>query len=39
MPDTLPLFPLHYLEVQGLNESTLGDDIRVVGSCSQTKED
>ena len=24
----LPLFPLKYLEVQGLNESTLGDDIR-----------
>ena len=26
----LPLFPLKYLEVQGLNESTLGDDIRAV---------
>ena len=26
----LPLFPLRYLEVQGLNESSLGDDIRVV---------
>jgi hypothetical protein len=24
----LPLFPLRFLEVQGLNESTLGDDIR-----------
>ncbi len=24
----LPLFPLKWLEVQGLNESTLGDDIR-----------
>jgi hypothetical protein len=24
----LPLFPLRYLEVQGLNESTLGSDIR-----------
>ena len=24
----LPLFPLRYLEVQGLGESTLGDDIR-----------
>jgi Zn-dependent M28 family amino/carboxypeptidase len=24
----LPLFPLKYLEVQGLNESTLGEDIR-----------
>ena len=30
----LPLFPLKYLEVQGLGESTLGDDIRVV--CEQT---
>ena len=29
----LPLFPLKYLEVQGLGESTLGDDIRVV--CEQ----
>lgn len=26
----LPLFPLKYLEVQGLGESTLGDDIREV---------
>jgi hypothetical protein len=26
----LPLFPLRYLEVQGLDESTLGDDIRAV---------
>ncbi|MDE3137888.1 MAG: M20/M25/M40 family metallo-hydrolase [Acidobacteriota bacterium] len=26
----LPLFPLKYLEVQGLNESTLGNDIRAV---------
>ncbi|MBZ5606043.1 MAG: M28 family peptidase [Acidobacteriia bacterium] len=26
----LPLFPLKYLEVQGLDESTLGDDIRAV---------
>ncbi len=26
----LPLFPLKYLEIQGLNESTLGDDIRAV---------
>ena len=26
----LPLHPLRYLEVQGLNESTLGDDIRAV---------
>ncbi len=28
----LPLFPLRYLEVQGLNESTLGDDIRAVAN-------
>jgi Zn-dependent M28 family amino/carboxypeptidase len=28
----LPLFPLRYLEVQGLDESTLGDDIRFVAS-------
>ncbi len=27
----LPLFPLKYLEVQGLGESSLGDDIGVVG--------
>jgi hypothetical protein len=26
----LPLFPLHYLEVQGLGESTLGNDVRAV---------
>ena len=26
----LPLFPLKWLEVQGLNESTLGEDIREV---------
>jgi hypothetical protein len=26
----LPLFPLHYLEVQGLGESSLGNDIRAV---------
>ncbi len=26
----LPLFPLKYLEVQGLDESTLGDEIRAV---------
>jgi hypothetical protein len=30
----LPLFPLRYLEVQGLNESTLGDDIRVVANAA-----
>lgn len=27
----LPLFPLEYLQVQGLDESTLGDDIRAAG--------
>lgn len=30
----LPLFPLRYLEVQGLNESSLGDDIRAVASAA-----
>jgi Peptidase family M28 len=30
----LPLFPLHYLEVQGLAESTLGDDIRTVAKAA-----
>jgi Zn-dependent M28 family amino/carboxypeptidase len=30
----LPLFPLKYLEVQGLGESTLGDDIRAVASAA-----
>lgn len=30
----LPLFPLKYLEVQGLNESTLGDDIRAVAGAA-----
>ena len=30
----LPLFPLHYLEVQGLGESTLGDDIRTVAKAA-----
>ncbi|HYA97687.1 MAG TPA: M28 family metallopeptidase [Methylomirabilota bacterium] len=28
----LPLFPLKYLEVQGLGESTLGDDLREVAA-------
>jgi Zn-dependent M28 family amino/carboxypeptidase len=28
----LPLFPLKYLEVQGLDESTLGDDLRAVAA-------
>src|SRR5580658_5539142 len=30
----LPLFPLKYLEVQGLDESTLGDDVRAVGEAA-----
>lgn len=30
----LPLFPLKYLEVQGLGESTLGDDIRAVAAAA-----
>jgi Zn-dependent M28 family amino/carboxypeptidase len=30
----LPLFPLKYLEVQGLDESTLGDDVRAVCQAS-----
>lgn len=30
----LPLFPLKYLEVQGLNESSLGDDIRAVAGAA-----
>jgi Zn-dependent M28 family amino/carboxypeptidase len=30
----LPLHSLHYLEVQGLGESTLGDDIRAVASAA-----
>ena len=30
----LPLFPLKYLEVQGLGESTLGDDVRAVASAA-----
>jgi hypothetical protein len=37
----LPLFPLKYLEVQGLTESTLGDDIRAICSAAgiQTQAD
>ena len=31
----LPLFPLKYLEVQGLGESTLGDDVRAVAARSR----
>jgi Zn-dependent M28 family amino/carboxypeptidase len=30
----LPLHPLHYLEVQGLDESTLGDQIRAVAGAA-----
>ena len=33
----LPLFPLHYLEVQGLSESTLGDDIRAVSTAANVE--
>src|SRR6266516_7268338 len=33
----LPLFPLKWLEVQGLNESTLGDDIRAVAEAAGVK--
>lgn len=33
----LPLFPLKYLEVQGLAESTLGDDIRAVSEKAGVK--
>ncbi len=33
----LPLFPLRWLEVQGLNESTLGEDIRAVAGAAGVK--
>jgi hypothetical protein len=33
----LPLFPLKWLEVQGLNESTLGSDIRAVAESAGVK--
>src|SRR5271165_5921201 len=33
----LPLFPLRYLEVQGLNESSLGDDIRAAASAAHVE--
>jgi hypothetical protein len=33
----LPLFPLRFLEVQGLNESTLGDDIRAAASAASVE--
>ncbi|MGC1105978.1 MAG: M28 family metallopeptidase [Candidatus Acidiferrales bacterium] len=33
----MPLFPLEYLQVQGLDESTLGDDIRAAGEADGVK--
>jgi Zn-dependent M28 family amino/carboxypeptidase len=33
----LPIFQLNYLEVQGLNESTLGDDVRAVVEAAGVK--
>ncbi len=33
----LPLFPLKWLEVQGLDESTLGDDVRAVAQAAGVK--
>jgi Zn-dependent M28 family amino/carboxypeptidase len=30
----LPLYPLHYLTVEGVEESTLGDDARAVGAAA-----
>ena len=33
----LPLFPLKFLEVQGLNESTLGDDIRTIAGAAKVE--
>jgi hypothetical protein len=33
----LPLFPLKYLEVQGLNESTLGDEIRMAANAAHVE--
>ncbi|HVT60288.1 MAG TPA: M28 family metallopeptidase [Thermoanaerobaculia bacterium] len=30
----LPLYPLHYLTVQGVDESSLGDDARAVGAAA-----
>jgi Zn-dependent M28 family amino/carboxypeptidase len=33
----LPLFPLRWLEVQGLNESTLGDDVKQVAEAAGVK--
>lgn len=33
----LPLFPLHFLEVQGLGESTLGNDIRAVAQLNDVE--
>src|SRR5581483_3321519 len=37
MDMVMPLFPLRYLEVQGLNESTLGDDIRAVAAAAHVE--
>ena len=33
----LPLFPLRYLEVQGLGESTLGNDARAIGQTNDVE--
>lgn len=33
----LPLHALHYLEVQGLDESTLGDEIRIVAAAAHVE--
>ncbi len=33
----LPLFPLRYLEVQGLGESTLGNDARAIGQLNDVE--
>jgi len=33
----LPLFPLRYLEVQGLGESTLGNDARAIGQLTDVE--
>ena len=33
----LPLFPLHFLEVQGLGESSLGNDIRAVAQLNDVE--
>lgn len=33
----MPLFPLEYLQVQGLDESTLGDDVKAIGQADGVK--